>query len=137
MDEGVTQILLVKDNINDAELILIALRMNNLLEDITILRDGQEVLDFIFSKGDYSDNLITSYPQVILLDLNLPKVGGLDVLKILKADERTRMIPIVVMTSSSQERDIVESYNLGANSYITKPIDFDNFKSSNSICCNT
>ena len=127
MNEGVIEILLIEDNEDDAELTLIALKKNNLINNITILRDGQEALDFIFSKGDYSNRIMTSFPNVILLDLNLPKVGGLDVLKILKSNEMTKMIPIVVMTSSSQDRDIIESYKLGANSFITKPIDFENF----------
>jgi two-component system, response regulator len=127
MNEGVTEILLVEDNEDDAELTLIALKKNKLLENILILRDGQEALDFIFSKGNYLDRVLTSFPNVILLDINLPKVSGLDVLKALKTNEKTKIIPVVVMSSSSQDSEIIESYNLGANSYITKPIDFDNF----------
>jgi two-component system, response regulator len=127
MNEGVIEILLIEDNEDDAELALIALKKNNFIDNITILRDGQEALDFIFSCGGYLNRGMKTYPSVILLDLNLPKVGGLDVLKILKADEKTKMIPIVVMTSSSQDKDIFESYNHGANSFITKPIDFDSF----------
>jgi two-component system, response regulator len=135
MDEGIIDILLIDDNEDDIELTLIALKKNNKIDNITILRDGQEALDFIFSKGNYSERLMT-FPKVILLDLNLPKVGGLDVLKILKADEKTKMIPIVVMTSSAQDNDIIESYNSGANSFITKPIDFDNFMNTISNLCN-
>jgi two-component system, response regulator len=127
MGESVVEILLVEDNGDDAELTLIALKKNKLVNNIMVLRDGQEALDFIFAKGEYANRINSSFPNVIFLDLNLPKVGGLDVLKILKADEKTKMIPIVVMTSSQQDKDIVESYKLGANSYITKPIDFENF----------
>lgn len=127
MDENAGEILLVEDNVDDVELTLIALQKSNLSNRVTVVNDGQEALDYIFSKGVYADRNRNQFPNVIFLDLNLPKIGGLDVLKAIKGDERTREIPVVAMTSSQQEVDIVESYKLGVNSYIAKPIDFGNF----------
>jgi len=116
-------ILLVEDNPSDAELALYALKKHNLANYIHIARDGAEALDFIFCAGDYAGRRIKDSPKVILLDLKLPKVDGLEVLRRIKADPRTRATPVVALTSSREERDIVESYRLGVNSYIVKPVD--------------
>ncbi len=121
------EILLVEDNPNDVELTLHAFKTHNLMNHIHVVRDGAEALEFTFCTGAYADRSINNIPQVILLDLKLPKVDGLEVLRRIKADPRTRLIPVVVLTSSREERDIVESYRLGVNSYITKPVDFDQF----------
>jgi two-component system response regulator len=123
-------ILLVEDNPNDAELAIRALRRSRISNQIQLLQDGAEALDFLFCRGDYAHRHINDQPKVILLDLKLPKVSGLEVLKQLKADQRTQMIPIVVLTSSSQDRDVIESYKLGVNSYIVKPVDFEQFNKS-------
>jgi len=122
-----TEILLVEDNPNDAELTIRALKKNNFANKIFHVRDGAEALDFIFATGEYANPKIEHIPRVILLDLKLPKVSGLEVLKRLKREPRTRAIPVVVLTSSQEEQDIIESYNLGVNSYITKPVEFENF----------
>ena len=124
------EILLVEDNPNDVELTLQALRASHLANDIMVVRDGAEALDFIMCRGPYADRDISNGPKVILLDLKLPKVDGIEVLRQTKADPRTRMIPIVVLTSSTQDKDIVESYELGVNSYIAKPVDFQQFTES-------
>ena len=121
------EILLVEDNQNDVELTLRALKKNNLANKVHVVKDGTEALDYIFAKGAYAHRKIEDYPKVILLDLKLPKVDGLEVLRQIKSNERTKMIPLVVLTSSKEEQDLVESYRLGANSYITKPVDFESF----------
>jgi two-component system, response regulator len=121
------EILLVEDNPNDVELTLHALKKNNLANRIQIVRDGAEALEYLFGSGADAGGDINHKPKVILLDLKLPKVDGMEVLKRIKADERTRSIPVVVLTSSREERDIVESYRLGVNSYIAKPVDFEQF----------
>ncbi len=121
------EILLVEDNPRDLELTLRALRKNNLANAITTVTDGEEALDFIFGRGKYAGRDIENGPRVVFLDLKLPKVDGIEVLRQVKSDERTRKIPIVVVTSSEEERDRVESYQLGVNSYVVKPIDFDSF----------
>jgi len=121
------EILLVEDNPNDAELALRALKKNNLANKIHLVKDGAEALEFIFAAGAYAGRNIGNKPKVIFLDLKLPKVDGLEVLRKVKSDERTRSIPIVVLTSSHEERDVVESYKFGVNSYIVKPVDFDKF----------
>ena len=126
---NVVEILLIEDNPHDAELALRALTKHGLANKVQLLQDGAEALDFMFGV-DASGGNINHRPKVILLDLKLPKVDGLEVLRRLKADERTRSIPVVVMTSSQEEQDIVESYRLGVNSYIIKPVDFDKFAQS-------
>jgi len=120
-------ILLVEDNPHDVELTTRALKKRKLANNMTIVRDGAEALEFIFGTGKYSSRDPEQHPRVILLDLKLPKVDGLEVLRTLKNDQRTRTIPVVILTSSQEERDIVESYRLGVNSYIVKPVDFDKF----------
>ncbi len=125
--ESVVEILLVEDNPHDEELTLHALNHNNLTNNIHVVRDGAEALEFIFCTGAYESRNIESGPRVILLDLKLPLVDGLEVLRQIKSDTRTQMIPVVVLTSSQEERDVVESYKLGVNSYIVKPVDFDQF----------
>ena len=120
-------ILLVEDNPDDIELTLHAFKKNNIKNEIIVLGDGAEALDFIFAKGEYSRRSVINGPKVILLDLRLPKVDGMEVLRQIKADERTRTIPVVVLTSSKEDVDIAESYKLGVNSYISKPVEFDEF----------
>jgi CheY-like chemotaxis protein len=127
MAEKPVEILLVEDNPNDVELTLHALEKNNIANRIEVVRDGAEALDFIFCTGAYAPRSIDNAPKVILLDLKLPKVDGMEVLQRVKSDPRTKTIPVVVLTSSREERDIVESYRLGVNSYITKPVDFEQF----------
>jgi CheY-like chemotaxis protein len=119
-------ILLVEDNPNDAELAMRALRKGKLANHITWVKDGAEALEFIFRTGAYAKRPDQN-PKLILLDLKLPKVDGIEVLKRIKADERTRVIPVVMVTSSAEGRDIVESYKLGVNSYVVKPVEFDHF----------
>lgn len=121
------EILLVEDNPNDVELALRALKKNNIANNIVVISDGEQALDFIYGHGKYEGRDTNSRPRLILLDLKLPKVDGLEVLKVLKSDIDTKSIPVVMLTSSKQECDIVESYRLGVNSYIVKPVDFDNF----------
>ena len=120
-------ILLVEDNPDDEELTVRALRKNNVANEVIVVRDGVEALDYLFAEGPYANRGIQPRPQVILLDLKLPKLDGLGVLRRLRADERTRLIPVVVLTSSREERDIIDSYGLGANSYVRKPVDFTQF----------
>jgi len=123
-------ILLVEDNQDDEELTLIAFKKANILNEIAIARDGQEALDFLYAQGDYAGRDPNDLPQVILLDLKLPKLSGLEVLQRVRSDPRTRLIPVVVMTSSSEEEDILSSYRLGANSYVRKPVEFQRFADS-------
>lgn len=130
MNEQDVEILLVEDNPNDAELTMRALKKQNLANSLHWVKDGAEALDFIFTKGIYSNRDSENKPKVILLDLKLPKVDGLEVLKKLKEDERTRVIPVVVLTSSREEEDMVKSYSYGVNSYIVKPVDFEKFMTS-------
>jgi two-component system response regulator len=119
-------ILLVEDNPTDAEMTLRALRRGNLANHITWVKDGEEALDFIFRNGSYSGRPPEN-PKLILLDIKLPKVDGIEVLKQIKSDARTRVIPVVMVTSSAEGRDITDSYQLGANSYVVKPVDFEQF----------
>ncbi len=120
-------ILLIEDNPEEAELAIRSLKKSNLANSLVHIDDGAEALDYIFSRGKYTGNTTQSRPKLILLDLNLPKVGGLEILKQVKSDERTKMIPIVVLTSSQEQRDVIESYKLGVNSYIVKPVNFASF----------
>lgn len=121
------EILLVEDNPNDVELTLRALRKQNLENKVFVVRDGAEALDFLFASGAYAARKLEARPKVILLDLKLPKVDGIEVLRRVKADARTSNIPVVMLTSSQEERDVSETYRLGVNSYIVKPVDFGNF----------
>jgi CheY-like chemotaxis protein len=127
MDDFKTvEILLAEDNPNDAELTMRALRKNNLANNLVWVKDGEQALDFIFSTGPYS-NRIKGHPRLIMLDLKMPKVNGIEVLQRIKSNEVTKIIPVVMLTSSAEERDIVESYKLGVNSYLVKPVDFTKF----------
>jgi two-component system response regulator len=121
------EILLVEDNPHDLELALRALRKANLTNRIQVARDGAEALEFLFAEGTYSGRHIETGPKMILIDLKLPKIDGLEVLRRVKSDSRTKAIPVVMMTSSQEQNDVVESYRLGANSYIVKPVDFQSF----------
>ncbi len=127
MTYGPVEILLVEDNPNDVELTLHALKLHHLANRIHVARDGAEALAYVFCTGVYADRHIEDSPKLILLDLKLPKVDGLAVLRRLKSDPRTRVIPVVALTSSREDRDIIESYQLGVNSYIVKPVDFEQF----------
>ncbi len=124
---GKLEILLVEDNTSDAELCLRALKKYNLANKLFWVKDGAEALDYIFATGAYADRNIENLPNVILLDLRLPKVDGLEVLKKIKSDERTKLIPVVVLTSSTEDVDTVKSYKLGANSFVSKPVQFEEF----------
>lgn len=130
MADSRIEILLVEDNPDDVELALHALEENNVANSIHVARDGAEALDFMFARGAYAERDVVDTPKVILLDLKLPRVDGLEVLRQLKRDPRTQMVPVVVMTSSREERDLVESYRLGVNSYVVKPLDFEQFTES-------
>ena len=122
------EILLVEDNPDDMELTLHALRKENLANNIHVARDGEEALEFLFCSGIHAERSFEHPPRLILLDLKLPKVDGIEVLRRLKADARTKTIPVVILTSSREERDLANGYGLGANSYIQKPVDFDQFR---------
>jgi CheY-like chemotaxis protein len=122
-----TEILLVEDNPNDVELTIRALRKQNLANKVFVVKDGAEALEFMFATGAFSARKIENRPKVVLLDLKLPKVDGIEVLRRIKADERTKHTPVVMLTSSQEERDVLDTYNLGVNSYIVKPVDFSNF----------
>ena len=126
-DTEAVDILLVEDNPQDAELTTRALKKNNLANRLFTVEDGAEALDFLFCRGKYATRDVGHPPKVVLLDLKLPKVSGLDVLRALKQDEKTRAIPVVVVTSSREDPDIKTAYGLGANSYVVKPVDFDAF----------
>jgi CheY-like chemotaxis protein len=125
MKEG--SILLVEDNADDVELTLRALKRQNILNEVTVVTDGQQALDYLFGTGQYAGRDTTCLPTVVLLDLKLPRVGGLDVLKRIRAEASTKLLPVVILTSSKEERDLVEGYALGANSYVRKPVDFVEF----------
>lgn len=130
MSPNTKKILLVEDNPNDEILTIRGLRHNKIANDIVVARDGQEALDYLFGIGG-RERIV---PALILLDMNLPKLNGLDVLRRIRADERTKNIPVVILTSSRQDRDVLESYNLGCNSYVCKPLDFDEFiKAANAL----
>lgn len=121
------EILLVEDNMSDAELIIRALRKVNLANNLVHVRDGAEALDFIFGKGEYENRNGKVIPKVILLDIKMPRVDGIEVLRQIKSNEQTRKIPVVIMTSSREEQDIITSYELGVNSFVVKPVDFNAF----------
>ncbi len=127
MESNIIEILLVEDNPDDRELALHALRKHHIANQIQVARDGAEALDFIYGRREFAGRGSEPLPKVILLDLKLPKVDGLEVLRQLKADPYTKAIPVVVMTSSREEQDLVRSYDLGVNSYIVKPLDFGQF----------
>lgn len=120
-------ILLVEDNPDDAELTLRAFKKSNLKNEIVVARDGVEALDYLFATGIYEGRDATDQPQLVMLDLNLPKIDGMEVLQAMRADERTKLIPVVVLTSSKEQEDIVKSYRFGANSFVRKPVDFLEF----------
>lgn len=121
------EIVLIEDNASDAELTIRGLKKHNILNDLIHLKDGEEALEYIFATGRYAGRNIEQLPKVILLDLKMPKVGGLEVLKKIKSDERTKMIPVIILTSSKEDKDIEEGYKLGVNSHIVKPVEFENF----------
>ena len=127
MDLKHVDILLVEDNPNDADLTMMALEERNLANNVVWVEDGQEALDFLYAEGKYEKRDTGSNPKLILLDLRMPKVDGLEVLKEIKSNERTKHIPVVILTSSTEDEDMVESYKLGVNSYVSKPVDFDDF----------
>lgn len=120
-------VLLVEDNPDDVELTLKAFKTHAITNEVAVVRDGAEALDYLFATGNYASRNVGDLPSIILLDINLPKIGGLDVLRSIRADERTRLQPVIVLTSSSEEQDILTSYKLGANSYVRKPVDFVQF----------
>ncbi|MDP3065348.1 MAG: response regulator [Methanobacteriaceae archaeon] len=127
MDINEVDILLVEDNPTDAELTTRALKRKNLVNNMVWVKDGAEALDFLFATGDYAERNPEEVPKLILLDLRMPKVDGMEVLHRIKAEKTTKKIPVVVLTSSQEDRDIVESYKLGVNSYVSKPVEFDEF----------
>ena len=126
-NDELVEVLLVEDNPEDVELTLRALKKSNLVNAVHVVTDGAQALDFVFCAGAYKGRDIQTPPKVVFLDLKLPKVDGKEVLRRIKSDERTKVIPVVVLTSSQEEKDVVESYHLGANSYIVKPVDFEKF----------
>lgn len=121
------EIVIVEDNPNDAELMVRSLKKNRLANSLLVLEDGEQALDYIFCRGQYADRDLSGTPKVIFLDLKLPKVDGLEVLKQMKSNEQTRKIPVIIVTSSKEDPDISAAYNLGANSYVVKPVNFDSF----------
>jgi two-component system, response regulator len=126
-ETNAVEILLVEDSKDDLDMTLRALRTANLTNHIHVARDGEEAVEFIFCQGAHAGRKFEHPPKVILLDLKLPKIDGMEVLQRIKTDERTKMIPVVILTSSKEQRDVIESYNLGVNSYIVKPVNFEGF----------
>lgn len=127
MNKNRVEIVLIEDNMSDAELTVRALKKNNIANDLIHLKDGVEAMDYIFATGEYEGRDINQKPKVILLDLKMPKIDGLQVLEKIKSDERTKEIPVVVLTSSKEDPDVKKCYQLGVNSYIVKPVEFDDF----------
>lgn len=127
MSEASKDILLVEDNPDDVALTIRAFQRSHLLNPITVARDGVEALDYLFARGAHQDRVDQPLPTLVILDLKLPKLDGLSVLKAVRADERTRLLPVVILTSSKEEQDLVSGYSLGANSYVRKPVDFTEF----------
>jgi CheY-like chemotaxis protein len=121
------EILLVDDSVEDVELTIRALRRAKIVNDIQVAEDGAEALDFLFCRGPHKDRTFAHPPRLVLLDLKLPKVDGLEVLEAIRADERTKSIPVVVLTSSKQQKDVIQGYNLGVNAFVQKPVDFEQF----------
>ena len=130
ISNNIVDILLVEDNPNDVEMTLRALKKINIMNNIRVLSDGDEALQYLLGTGKFQDRDFNFNPKVVLLDLKLPKVDGLEILRKVKSDERTKVMPVVILTSSKEERDIIESYKLGVNSYIVKPVDFEKFMDS-------
>jgi CheY-like chemotaxis protein len=130
MNSDTTEILIVEDNPNDAQLTMRSLKKNNLANKIMHVSNGQAAVDYLFGEGEYQGRNVLDQPKVVLLDLKLPKLNGLQVLARIRGDARTKMLPVVILTSSQQESDLIESYKLGANSYIVKPVEFENFAKS-------
>jgi CheY-like chemotaxis protein len=130
MSNKEVEILLVEDNPDDVELALHALRQEKLANRVEIARDGEEALDFLFCRGAHSGRSLMNGPKVVLLDLKLPKVDGIEVLRQVKNDPRTKVIPVVILTSSREEKDMIDSYQLGVNAYIQKPVDFEQFRNA-------
>lgn len=128
MNDPEVEILLVEDSQEDVELTLHALRHNNLANKMHVVGDGEEALDFLFCRGSYSNRNLDRPPRLVLLDLKLPKVDGLEVLRQVKSDPRTKAVPVVILTSSKEEKDMISGYHLGVNSYIQKPLDFEQFR---------
>jgi two-component system, response regulator len=124
---AIKTILLVEDNLDDVDLTLRALKKNNIKNEVTVVNDGVEALDYLFGRGKYAGRDLTVMPTVILLDLKLPKLDGLEVLRLIRANEQTKLLPVVILTSSKQEQDLVNGYSLGVNSYVRKPVDFNQF----------
>lgn len=129
-DSDEVEILLVEDNPDDVEIALRALKKHNLANHIVHVSDGKEALDFLYCRGSWADRLGAVKPKLVLLDLKLPKIGGLEVLRKLKEDPTMKAIPVVILTSSNEERDLIQGYQLGANSYLVKPVDFEKFSAS-------
>ena len=127
MNNESADILIVEDNQNDALLTIRSLKQHNLASSLVHVTDGQAAVDYLFAKGAYSERNPLNLPKVVLLDLKLPKLNGLEVLSLIRADGRTKILPVVILTSSQEESDLIESYKLGANSYIVKPVEFENF----------
>ena len=127
MQTKLTDILLVEDNPHEAKLTIMSLQEHDLTQNLVHVEDGAEALDFLLAKGSFSDRIHKPNPRVVLLDLNLPKIGGLEVLRQMKENERTKHIPVVILSSSNQDKDVIESYRLGVNSYVVKPMEFDAF----------
>jgi two-component system response regulator len=125
MEKGV--ILLVEDNLDDVDLTLRAFKRNNITNQVIVAKDGVEALDYLRGKGLYAGRDVKDLPVVVMLDLNLPKINGMEVLRNIRQDELTKLIPVVILTSSTEQKDVVEGYKLGANSYIRKPVDFEQF----------